>query len=112
MKITWKTIKGNGPYAYLQRSTVNAQGVPVSKHVAYLGKIGNKVVPMDKISFAGETVVVPKIDGEVFKSLKSVHQDKLYPTWTLSSADVPTEVVAEQFKYWNSQQITNPDGSL
>jgi hypothetical protein len=112
MKITWKTIKGNGPYAYLQRSTVNAQGVPVSKHVAYLGKIGNKVVPMDKISFAGETVVVPKIDGEVFKTLKSAHQDKLYPTWTLSSADVPTEVVAEQFKYWNSQQITNPDGSL
>ena len=112
MKITWKTIKGNGPYAYLQKSTVNAQGVPVSKHVAYLGKIGNKVVPMDRISFAGETVVVPKIDGEVFKSLKSVHQEKMYPTWTLSSADVPTEVVSEQFKYWNSQQITNPDGSL
>lgn len=112
MKITWKTIKGNGPYAYLQRSTVNAQGVPVSKHVAYLGKIGNKVVPMDRISFAGETVVVPKIDGEVFKSLKSAHQEKMYPTWTLSSADVPTEVVSEQFKYWNSQQITNPDGSL
>ena len=105
MKISWKTIKGNGPYAYLQKTVKNASGVPVSKHIAYLGKIGNKVVPMDKIAFAGETVIVPKLDAEVFDSLKGAHQEKMHPMWTISST-LNTEMLDKQQKHWSD--ISSP----
>ena len=66
MKIAWKTINGYGPYAYLQHSMRNAQGVPTSAHVQYLGaelKPGQfvEIGPVDKLGWPGGTLKVPDL---------------------------------------------------
>ena len=66
MKIAWKTINGYGPYAYLQHSMRNAQGVPTSAHVQYLGadlEPGQfvEIGPVDKLGWPGGTLKVPDL---------------------------------------------------
>ena len=51
-KVVWKTIKGCGPYAYLQRSLRDGQNVR-SEHIAYLGSCDRGLVP-------GEDYVLPR----------------------------------------------------
>ena len=37
VNIAWKSIKGYGPYAYLQHSVKGQDGAVTSKHLAYPG---------------------------------------------------------------------------
>ena len=39
VKVAWKVINGNGPYAYLQKSVKHPDGTVTSEHIAYLGGI-------------------------------------------------------------------------
>ena len=46
-KVTWKVIKGNGPYAYVQKTERDGD-ITRSVHVAYLGAYGAKgLVPTE-----------------------------------------------------------------
>ena len=79
VNIAWKTIKGYGPYAYLQHSVKQPDGTVVSKHIAYLGKIGSQgLVPNHHITvsnddaegFAGRRVLVPYVPEALKDELK------------------------------------------
>ena len=79
VNIAWKTIKGYGPYAYLQHSVKQPDGTVVSKHIAYLGKIGSQgLVPNHHVTvsndaaggFAGRRVLVPYVPDALKDELK------------------------------------------
>ena len=77
VKIAWKTIKGYGPYAYLQQSVKLKDGKVISQHLAYLGKLGsNSLVPGHhvSVSLTGERpnlqVLVPHVPPALKKELK------------------------------------------
>ena len=79
VNIAWKTIKGYGPYAYLQHSVKQPDGTVVSKHIAYLGKIGSQgLVPNHHVTvsndaakgFAGRRVLVPHVPDALKDELK------------------------------------------
>ena len=79
VNIAWKTIKGYGPYAYLQHSVKQPDGTVVSKHIAYLGKIGNEgLVPSHHLTisnaaakgFGGRRVLVPHVPDALKDELK------------------------------------------
>lgn len=77
VKIAWKEINGYGPYAYLQETITTAKGTVVSKHIAYLGKIGKLAVPGkhmtapgDAGDAAGKRILVPAVPSELKDMLK------------------------------------------
>ena len=78
VKIAWKTIKGYGPYAYLQRSVKMSDGKVISKHLAYLGKIGSHgLVPSHHVSVSpggkdskSVRVAVPQVPPDLKEDLK------------------------------------------
>lgn len=84
MKIAWKTIKGHGPYAYLQETVRTDRGTTVSKHVAYLGKAA-KFPPGLKITANGGSVKIPKIPQDVFDELTKKEQKKIEPSMIVGS---------------------------
>ena len=77
VKIAWKTIKGYGPYAYLQESVKLKSGQVVSKHLAYLGKAGagglvpgyGFRVPGKVAEYGGKTVPVPEVSPDIVAKL-------------------------------------------
>ena len=79
VKVAWKTIKGYGPYAYLQHSIKDQDGTVTSKHLAYLGKLGaGGLVPGHHLTvsakqaqgFGGGRVRVPYVPSELQENLK------------------------------------------
>ena len=79
VKVAWKTIKGYGPYAYLQHSVKDQDGTVTSKHLAYLGKLGAgglfpghhlTVSAKQAQGFGGGRVRVPYVPSELQENLK------------------------------------------
>ena len=79
VKVAWKTIKGYGPYAYLQHSVKDQDGTVTSKHLAYLGKLGaGGLFPGHHLTisakqaqgFGGGRVRVPYVSSELQENLK------------------------------------------
>ena len=79
VKVAWKTIKGYGPYAYLQHSVKDQDGTVTSKHLAYLGKLGaGGLFPGHHLTisakqaqgFGGGRVRVPFVSSELQENLK------------------------------------------
>ena len=79
VKVAWKTIKGYGPYAYLQHSIKDQDGTVTSKHLAYLGKLGaGGLFPGHHLTisakqaqgFGGGRVRVPYVPSELQENLK------------------------------------------
>ena len=79
VKVAWKTIKGYGPYAYLQHSIKDQDGTVTSKHLAYLGKLGaGGLFPGHHLTisakqaqgFGGGRVRVPYVSSELQENLK------------------------------------------
>ena len=79
VKVAWKVIKGNGPYAYLQKSVKKPNGSVTSQHLAYLGGIGKKgmfpgkfftVPPTDDGEFHGGRVLINPVPDELKVQLK------------------------------------------
>ena len=79
VKVAWKVIKGNGPYAYLQKSVKKPNGSVTSQHLAYLGGIGKKgmfpgkffnVPPTDDGEFHGGRVLINPVPDELKAQLK------------------------------------------
>ena len=71
MYVVWKTVNGYGPYAYVQES-VSKNGKSTTKHVAYLGKLGDdadgyrvRLSPGRSFSLTGSKVVIPEVPEEV-----------------------------------------------
>ena len=83
-KVSWKTIKGYGPYAYLQES-VWVGGTSITKHIAYLGKFGGiasgtsggGLFPGHHISWAGQRIIVPKVGADLKGQLKTSAKTKV-----------------------------------
>jgi hypothetical protein len=97
VKVAWKTIKGYGPYAYLQES-VRIHGKVVSKHLAYLGKIGGappalssggSVTPGRSIKAAGYRAFVPPVDLDTQSHLKAKPLGKLKVHRMATAAGIP-----------------------
>ena len=79
VKVACKVIKGNGPYAYLQKSVKKPNGSVTSQHLAYLGGIGKKgmfpgksfnVPPTDDGKFDGGRVLINPVPDELKAQLK------------------------------------------
>ena len=80
MHIAWKSINGNGPYAYVQRSVRRGDQVR-SEHVAYLGARGPNssgldIEPGQSVHFRGRRLAVPPVPRSVARKLRASRSDR------------------------------------
>ena len=100
VKVAWKVIKGNGPYAYLQKSVKKPNGSVTSQHLAYLGGIGKKgmfpgksfnVPPTDDGQFDGGRVLINPVPDELKAQLKPAALQALESIEEQVHSGVPTQ---------------------
>ena len=100
VKVAWKVINGNGPYAYLQKSVKQANGSVVSQHLAYLGGVGKKgmfpgksfnVPPTDDGKFDGGRVLINPVPDELKAQLKPAALQALESIEEQVQSGVPTQ---------------------
>ena len=94
-KVVWKTVNGNGPYAYLQKSERNGNSTK-SVHVAYLGTYGNRdLFPTDAYTLPDtiaskanqKNVSIPNIPKHIWGKLSDAVKLKINPEMSLEESN-------------------------
>ncbi len=101
VKIAWKTIKGYGPYAYLQQSVKLKDGKVISQHLAYLGKLGSNglvpghhfSVPLASKGSKTKRVFVPWVSPELKEELKPSSSQMVKSVEAQVKAGIPVKQI-------------------
>lgn len=120
VKVTWKVIKGYGPYAYLQ-DTVKSGGVVSSKHLAYLGKAGLgkdgvALIPGKHFTapaagdFPGGRIFVPTLGAKIGDLLKPKPKALVDFMEAAAEEGVPTKSIIDSLKVLQAKKTPSKKG--